>query len=79
MRSRTQVSKRALQRLTTTALGGRLVRVAGGGLQRSVRDWALRQGWGDGPVRQEQAQGILVAALGMLAAHAGYGEARRAC
>ena len=48
------------------------------GLQRSVREWAMRQGWGGRPVRQEQAQGILVAALGMLAAHLGYGEARRA-
>jgi len=48
------------------------------GLQRSVREWALRQGWGGRPVRQEQAQGILVAALGMLAGHLGYGEARRA-
>jgi hypothetical protein len=27
---------------------------------------------------QEQAQGILVAALGMLAGHLGYGEAKRA-
>jgi hypothetical protein len=33
-----------------------------------VREWALRMGWGSRPVRQEQAQGILVAALGMLAA-----------
>ena len=33
---------------------------------------------GGRPVRQEKAQGILVAALGMLAAHVGYGEARRA-
>jgi hypothetical protein len=48
------------------------------GLQRSVREWALRQGWGGRPVRQEQAQGILVAALGMLAAHLGYGAAKRA-
>jgi hypothetical protein len=48
------------------------------GLQRSVREWAMRQGWGGRPVRQEQAQGILVAALGMLAAHVGYGEARLA-
>jgi hypothetical protein len=48
------------------------------GLQRSVREWALRCGWGGRPVRQEQAQGILVAALGMLAAHVGYSEARRA-
>ena len=48
------------------------------GLQRSVREWAMRQGWGGRPVRQEQAQGILVAALGMLAAHVGYGAAKRA-
>jgi hypothetical protein len=48
------------------------------GLQRSVREWAMRQGWGGRPVRQEQAQGILVAALGMLAAHLEYGEAKRA-
>src|ERR671910_3142617 len=44
------------------------------GVQRSVREWAMRPGWGGRPVRQEQAQGILVAALGMLAAHVGYGE-----
>jgi hypothetical protein len=37
------------------------------GLQRSVREWAIRQGWGGRPVRQEQAQGILLAALGVLA------------
>ena len=36
------------------------------GLQQSVREWALRQGWNGRSVRQEQAQGILVAALGML-------------
>ena len=29
------------------------------GLQRSVREWAIRQGWCGRPVRQEQAQGIL--------------------
>jgi hypothetical protein len=48
------------------------------GLQRSVREWALRQGWGGRPVRQEQAQGILVAALGVLAMHSGYSKAKRA-
>ena len=37
------------------------------GLQRSVREWAIRQGWNGRPVRQEQAQGILVATLGMMA------------
>jgi hypothetical protein len=45
------------------------------GLQRSIREWAMRQGWGGRPVRVEQAQGILVAALGMLAGY--YGYARR--
>jgi hypothetical protein len=45
------------------------------GLQRSVREWAMRQGWGGRPVRQEQAQGILIAALGMLARHFGYQKA----
>jgi hypothetical protein len=48
------------------------------GLQRSVREWAIRQGWGGRPVRQEQAQGILVAALGMLVAHFGHADAKRA-
>ena len=46
--------------------------------QRSEEEWALRRGWGGRPVRQEQAQGMLVAALGLLAAHYGYGEAKRA-
>ena len=45
------------------------------GLQRSVREWAMRQGWGGRPVRQEQAQGILIAALGVLAKHSGYERA----
>ena len=44
------------------------------GLQRSVREWALRQGWGGRQVRQEQAQGILIAALGMLVARCGYNK-----
>jgi hypothetical protein len=45
------------------------------GLQRSVREWAMREGWRGRPARQEQAQGILVAALGVLAGHLGYGRA----
>jgi hypothetical protein len=32
----------------------------------------MRQGWCGRPVRQEQAQGILIAAVGMLAADLGY-------
>ena len=56
------------------------------GLQRSVREWAIRQGWGGRPVRQgwggrpieqTEARGILVAGLGVLAAHLGYGAAKR--
>jgi hypothetical protein len=42
------------------------------GLQRSVREWAIRQGWDGRPVRQEQAQGILEAALGVLGGQFGY-------
>jgi hypothetical protein len=38
----------------------------------------MRQGWGGRLVRQEQAQGILIAALGTLAKHFGSGEAKRA-
>jgi hypothetical protein len=48
------------------------------GLQRSVREWAIRQGWGGRPVDHKAAGGILVAALGMLAKHFGDGDARRA-
>ena len=63
------------------ALGG-LGSPAGGcvwhvvGLQRSIREWAMRQGWGGRPVRVEQAQGILIAALGTLAGHYGYEKKR---
>lgn len=42
-------------------------------LQRSIREWAIRQGWDGRPVRVEQAQGIVVAALGVLAGLYGYG------
>jgi hypothetical protein len=42
------------------------------GLQRSIREWAMRQGWGGRFVRVEQAQGILVAALGVLEGFYGY-------
>jgi hypothetical protein len=46
------------------------------GLQRSVREWAMQQGWNGRPVRQEQAQGILVAALGVLVTHHGRRKAK---
>jgi hypothetical protein len=44
------------------------------GLQRSIREWAIRQAWAGRPVRVEQAQGILVAALGVMAGHYNYGS-----
>ena len=42
------------------------------GLQCSIREWAMRQGWGGRPIGEKQAHGILVAALGMLARHYGF-------
>jgi hypothetical protein len=75
-----QVDARRRVHGTLQALGG-LSSPAGScvwhvvGLQRSVREWAMRQGWGGRPVRQEQAQGILIAGLGMLAGHFGYERA----
>jgi hypothetical protein len=74
----TQVDARRLVGNALDALGG--LGSPGGscvwhilGLQRSIREWAMRQGWGGRPVRIEQAQGILVAALGVLAGYYGYG------
>jgi hypothetical protein len=37
----------------------------------SIREWAIRRGWSGQPLRQEQAQGILIAALGVMAAWRG--------
>jgi len=45
------------------------------GLECSVREWAMRQGWGGRTVPATQAQGMLVAALSVLVAH--YGLVRR--
>jgi len=41
------------------------------GLEMSVREWAARRGWSGRPVPQPIAGGILVAVLGVLAAHFG--------
>jgi hypothetical protein len=41
------------------------------GLGMSVREWALRQGWNGSPLRSDEARGILVASLGVLAKHYG--------
>ena len=48
------------------------------GLEMSVREWAMRQGWGGRPVAPPQAQGILVATLSVLAGHFGLVTRRRA-
>jgi len=37
------------------------------GLDRSLRDWALREGWCGRPLDQKAAAGILIGALGVLA------------
>ena len=41
------------------------------GLEMSVREWAMRQGWGGKPIPATQAQGMLVATLSVLAGHFG--------
>ncbi len=41
------------------------------GCEWSVKDWAVRQGWGGKPVSPETAAGILIAALGALQAYFG--------
>ena len=48
------------------------------GLEHSVREWAQRQGWGGRSVGHAQAQGMLVAALGVLAVVYGFTPGRRA-
>jgi Domain of unknown function (DUF6456) len=39
------------------------------GWERSLKEWAIEQGWSGRPVSQETASGILIAALGALEAH----------
>ena len=76
----TQIDARRRVDVAVNALGG-LGSPAGGcvwhvvGLQRSVREWAMRQGWGGRPINEKHAQGILIAALGVLANHYGYARA----
>lgn len=48
------------------------------GLECSVREWAQRQGWGGRSVGHAQAQGMLVAALGVLAVVYGLTPRQRA-
>ena len=46
------------------------------GLQCSLREWSMRQGWAGRSVGKMTAQGIVLAALGVLAGHYGYGSSR---
>ena len=48
------------------------------GCECSIREWATRQGWGGKPVGHSQAQGMLVASLGVLAGHYGLTSRSRA-
>ena len=54
---------------TDTACGSCLWHVVG--MECSVREWAGRQGWGGRAINHVQGQGILVAALSVLAVHYG--------
>ena len=47
------------------------------GMGRSLREWAMQQGWSGRPMHGSQATGVLVTALGVLAVHYGYGPAKR--
>jgi hypothetical protein len=48
------------------------------GLEHSVRDWALRQGWNGRAVTPAIAHGILLGTLGILTAHYGVAPPARA-
>jgi len=41
------------------------------GCELSMREWAMREGWGGRPLRPEVAKGTLLGALGVLAKHFG--------
>ena len=47
------------------------------GCESSIREWATRQGWAGRTMGHTQAQGVLVAALGILAAHFGLAQPMR--
>jgi hypothetical protein len=55
-----------------SAAGSCVWHVVGCGM--SVREWALREGWGGRSVGHVQAQGVLVAALGVLAGYFGMAQ-----
>jgi hypothetical protein len=77
------VNARRRVAVAMTALGGQ-DNAAGScvwhvvGCEMSIREWAARQGWGGRPVGHAQAQGMLVAALSVLAGHYGHTRTPRA-
>lgn len=42
------------------------------GWQMTVKEWAIREGWGGRPLGEKTAAGILIAALGVLKEHYGH-------
>ena len=78
MGARIEAARNAVWR-TIQAVGG-IASPAGScvwhvlGWERSLKEWALEQGWSGRRVSQEAASGILVAALGALAAHHRFGS-----
>jgi len=45
----------------------------------SVREWALRHGWGSKAISLHEAKGILIAGLGVLARYYGYDRSGNGC
>jgi hypothetical protein len=48
------------------------------GLEQTIREWSMRQGWGGRPMNPAQAQGALLGALGVLTVHFGLVRRSRA-
>ena len=48
------------------------------GLEHTIREWSLRQGWNGRPMNPAQAQGALLGALGVLSTHFGLVRRSRA-
>lgn len=48
------------------------------GLEQTIREWTMRQGWGGRPMNPAQAQGALLGALGVLSVHFGLVRRSRA-
>ena len=77
---RTEAARQSVWRALVAA--GGLASAAGAclwhvvGLEQTLKQWALEQGWNGRRVSQEAASGILIAALGMLEAYYANGAGR---